>query len=139
MLPSKQAYPFLYVKKPNKKEKELGLETHEKGIGGAYNCNVDEKNNNALGGNPSRKIIPRSNIHPTVKPIELMSYLIILGSRENDVVLDPFLGSGTTAISCVINDRQYIGIELNSEYYDISKSRIEHWKSSEDETIEKFF
>ena len=68
-----------------------------------------------------------------------MSYLIILGSRENDVVLDPFLGSGTTAISCVINDRQYIGIELNSEYYDISKSRIEHWKSSEDETIEKFF
>ena len=139
MLPSKQTYPFLYVKKPNKKEKELGLENHKKGVGGAYLGNVDEKNNNSLGGNPSRKIIPRSNIHPTVKPIELMSYLILLGSRENDVVLDPFLGSGTTAISCVLNDRQYIGIELNSEYYDISKSRIEHWNSSENETIEKFF
>ena len=68
-----------------------------------------------------------------------MSYLVILGSRENDVVLDPFLGSGTTAISCVLNDRQYIGVKLNSEYYKISKSRIEHWETDKDKTIEKFF
>ena len=67
-----------------------------------------------------------------------MSYLITLGSRENDVVLDPFLGSGTTAISCVLNDRQYIGVELNSEYYDICKDRIKYWKSLKKKNMEYF-
>ena len=57
-----------------------------------------------------------------------MSYLVMLGSRENDVVLDPFLGSGTTALSCVLNDRQYIGVEIDKDYHDICKSRIKYWK-----------
>ena len=129
-LPSNIAeeFPFLYVKKPNKKEKELGLEKFTKKQAGSYLGNVDLKNKNTISGDPSRKIIPRSNIHPTVKPIELMSYLVILGSRKDDIVLDPFLGSGTTAISCVLNYRKYVGIEVDKDYYTISESRIKYWK-----------
>jgi site-specific DNA-methyltransferase (adenine-specific) len=66
------------------------------------------------------------NNHPTVKPIKLISYLITLGSRQDDIILDPFLGSGTTAVACVNLKRNFIGIELSDEYYNIAKTRIEH-------------
>jgi hypothetical protein len=65
-----------------------------------------------------------NNIHPTVKPVTLMSYLVTLGSRKNDVVLDPFSGSGTTGIACVFSERNYILIEREKEYFEILKARI---------------
>ena len=65
-----------------------------------------------------------NNIHPTVKPIDLMSYLVVLGSRKNDVVLDPFSGSGTTGIACVFSERNYILIEREKEYFKIMEARI---------------
>lgn len=52
--------------------------------------------------------IEMQNIHPTAKPIKLMSYLITLTTRENDIVLDPFTGSGTTAISSILLRRRFI-------------------------------
>ena len=64
------------------------------------------------------------NIHPTVKPLTLMSYLIVLGSRKGDVVLDPFMGSGTTPMACVTLDRIYIGIEREDEYFEIAEARV---------------
>ena len=64
------------------------------------------------------------NKHPTVKPLKLMSYLITLGSRPGDTVLDPFLGSGTTALAAKHLDRQYIGIEREKEYVEIAKARL---------------
>ena len=67
---------------------------------------------------------PSANIHPTVKPTTLMSYLVTLGSRKGDVVLDPFAGSGTTGISCVFSERNYLLIEREKEYFDILKARI---------------
>lgn len=77
---------------------------------------------------------PRKNIHPTTKSLSLMSYLISLGSREGDIVLDPYLGSGTTACSCVILNRHYIGCELDPEYVDIAERRIAwHVKQKENE------
>ena len=66
------------------------------------------------------------NIHPTVKPLKLMSYLVVLGSRESDVVLDPFLGSGTTAIACRMLNRNYIGIEISEEYCKIAEARLKN-------------
>jgi site-specific DNA-methyltransferase (adenine-specific) len=63
--------------------------------------------------------------HPTIKPIKLMSWLITLASREGDIVLDPFCGSGTTLIAAKMLSRQYIGIELEKEYYDIARLRID--------------
>ena len=65
------------------------------------------------------------NIHPTVKPLTLMNYLVTLGSRKGDVVLEPFAGSGTTALACVAQERDYIAIEREQEYYEIAKARLE--------------
>ena len=66
----------------------------------------------------------RQNTHPTVKPISLFKYLITMGSRPNDFVLDPFMGSGTTAIASEIISRNWIGIEMQKEYCDIISMRI---------------
>ena len=64
------------------------------------------------------------NNHPTVKPIKLMSYLITMGSREGDVVLDPFCGSGSTCVAAKMLKRKYIGIELDERYREIAVKRI---------------
>lgn len=64
------------------------------------------------------------NNHPTVKPINLIKYLIKLVSRENAIVLDPFLGSGTTGIAALELKRQFIGIERDEGYMKIAKARI---------------
>ena len=72
---------------------------------------------------PSKKEKGENNSHITVKPIGLMEHLIKLFSKKGSVILDPFLGSGTTAIACINCDRKCIGVELNKEYYDISVSR----------------
>lgn len=63
-------------------------------------------------------------IHPTQKPLDLINRLVLTSSNASDVVLDPFMGSGTTAVSCVINNRKYIGFELDEEYYKLSMDRI---------------
>lgn len=62
--------------------------------------------------------------HPTQKPIKLMNRFVELFTDVGDVIIDPFMGSGTTGISCVRNGRDFIGIELNTEYFELSKKRI---------------
>lgn len=64
------------------------------------------------------------NIHPTVKPVNLLRYLIRLTTQENALVLDPFLGSGSTAIAARLEKRNYLGFEINQEYFEIAKQRI---------------
>ena len=58
-----------------------------------------------------------------MKPVVLLEHLIKLFSKKNAVILDPFLGSGTTALACINTERNCIGIEINKEYYEISKRR----------------
>jgi hypothetical protein len=65
------------------------------------------------------------NIHPTIKPIKLMSYLITLFTREGDYVLDCFMGSGTTGLACKLLNRNFIGIDFTEEYYNIAEERLE--------------
>ena len=67
---------------------------------------------------------PREKIHPTEKPTNLISVLIRNSSNGDDVVFDPFMGSGTTGCACKELGRDFIGIELNEEYYDIAQNRI---------------
>lgn len=67
----------------------------------------------------------KSKIHPTQKPLQLMEYLIKASSNENDLILDPFMGSGSTGVACLNTNRNFIGIELNEEYFNIAKNRIE--------------
>jgi site-specific DNA-methyltransferase (adenine-specific) len=63
------------------------------------------------------------NEHPTVKPLKLMSYLITMGSREGDLVLDPFAGSGTTLEAANMLKRRFIGCELDEQYRDLIEAR----------------
>jgi len=63
--------------------------------------------------------------HPTVKPIELMEYLLDLMTQPGDVVFDPFMGSGTTGIACKNLERDFIGVELDAEYFEMAQQRIE--------------
>ena len=65
------------------------------------------------------------NIHDTEKPIELMEVLVNNSSQENELVLDPFMGVGSTGVACIKNNRNFIGMELDENYFDIAKSRIE--------------
>ncbi len=64
-------------------------------------------------------------LHPTQKPVDLCEYLIKAYTNEGELVLDNCIGSGTTAIACMRTGRNYIGIEKEQKYYDISKDRIE--------------
>ena len=63
-------------------------------------------------------------MHNTIKPLELVERHILNSTQENDIVLDPFLGSGTTALACKHLNRKYIGFELKKEWYEISNNRL---------------
>jgi site-specific DNA-methyltransferase (adenine-specific) len=72
----------------------------------------------------------RGKLHPTQKPVELMKILIENSSNEGDVVLDPFMGSGSTGVACLNTNRNFIGIELDKNYFEIAKERlndVEEW------------
>ncbi len=121
-LPEEQQkiFPFLYVPKASKSERNMGLEMLPNGIHGHGNLG----NSNGL----ERFQTITKNIHPTVKSLKLMSYLITLATRENDIVLDPFIGSGTTAISSILLKRRFIGFEREEEYYKIATERIKYYQ-----------
>ena len=112
-------FPFLICPKAAKKEKNAGcegLEEKEKPQrdDGQILINTPYKNRPGVA----------KNVHPTVKPIKLMSYLITLGSREGDIIMDPFAGSGTTLVAAKQLKRRYIGIEMSKEYIEIIKARL---------------
>ena len=66
--------------------------------------------------------------HPTQKPEKLIERIILASTRENDVILDPFNGSGTTGISAIKIDRNYIGIDNNKDYLDLTIKRFKEIK-----------
>ena len=138
--------PFLIVAKASKREKNTGCEKlkdqENKVMKGLHyfkctKCNkkvMNPENEKCKCEEPNfiqlkHEINYMKNIHPTVKPIKLMSYLITLGSRPGDIILDPFAGSGTTGCAAILLDRKFILIEKDPEYFKIVKSRIEHYLS----------
>lgn len=78
---------------------------------------------NFLVSKPNKNEKGENNSHITVKPLALMEHLIKLFSKKNALIVDPFLGSGTTALACKNTNRKCIGIELNEEYYNICLDR----------------
>jgi site-specific DNA-methyltransferase (adenine-specific) len=132
----KMTYPFIQVPKPAKKEKDFGLDNREASksqmnSGGIGRKTSVEKRLDIDGTNtPLSK-----NIHPTTKPVKLMSYIITLFTREGDWVIDPFLGSGTSGIASKLLNRNFIGVEREKEYFDICEERL---SVDRDELI-KFF
>ena len=108
---------FLDVPKASKSERNKGLENFE----------IPEYRWNK-GGICQQIKVTKGNFHPTVKPIQLMSYLITLGCSRKGIVLDPFLGSGTTMIASKILCRSCLGIEINPEYCKIAEQRVNSTK-----------
>jgi site-specific DNA-methyltransferase (adenine-specific) len=115
---------FFYVAKASKSERDAGLEEREQQDVKVTNYYGLPRDNGSI-----REIPQRRNNHPTVKPIKLIDYLVKLTKmpNPNQIYLDPFLGSGTTAIAVVLNGRHFIGIEKEPEYVEIAKKRIEYW------------
>ena len=113
---------FFYTAKPSRTEKEAGLagegtvlrdrNGRYEGSPGVYNRDSEER---------------RRNIHPTCKPLELFRWLIRGFVPRGGLVLDPFAGSGTTAIAAVLEGRRWIAIEREREYAEIARARIEWW------------
>lgn len=74
----------------------------------------------------------KKRIHPTQKPIEIFEELVKIHSNENDVVLDCFMGSGTTAVACELNNRKWIGFEMESEYIELANKRLDKIQLEDD-------
>jgi DNA modification methylase len=71
--------------------------------------------------------IPKEEkIHPTEKPLKLIERLVNVCSNKGDIILDPFMGGGSTAISCINNERNFIGCELDKNYFDLTQKRIKN-------------
>lgn len=123
---SGSAARFFYCAKVSKAEREVGLQNADKRLVGmssaaAAAANGTSYDNGDGGYNRTREI---ANHHPTVKPVELMRYLIRLITPPGGTVLDPFTGSGSTLRAADIDGFSAIGIELSPEYAAIARSRV---------------
>ena len=88
------------------------------------------KSNNKSNIITQRRVSPQKLTHPCEKPVPLIEELIIESSDEGDVILDSFLGTGSTAIACINTNRNFIGIELDDKYFEIAKERIEECRKA---------
>ena len=115
-----------YVPKAPRAEREAGCQHIEK-----KQRDTGRKEGTVGGDNPrNRGLQPRGNSHPTVKPIGVMERLL-KDVPQDTVVLDPFMGSGTTGIACLRTGHSFVGIEREEDYLAISDARIRHWDKAE--------
>jgi len=112
---AQKTFPFLITPKASKSEKNKGCE----GLPERNNMRVNAPRENE----EAKHATKMGNIHATVKPLKLMSYLITLGSRVGDTVIDPFSGSGTTLLASQLLNRKCIGIEIEEKYCEIAANR----------------
>jgi len=118
---SGSAARFFYCAKASKSERNMGCENLE-----PEKRDLSRKEGNPGGDNPRNRGVKKvTNSHTTVKPLALIKYLCKLTmTPTGGIVLDPFLGSGTTAIACEDLEREWVGIEIEEEYCEIAKARI---------------
>lgn len=118
---------LLYCPKASRAERERGCE----GLPAMSGADAVGREEGSAGLTPragaGRSAEEVRNGHPTVKPIRLMQYLVrLVGCQPGSVILDPFMGSGTTGIACVSQGYSFIGCELSGEYIRIARARIGH-------------
>ena len=126
---------FFYCPKVSRKERHIGFDTSKipTNPDGMYDTAYNQ--NDEYAGKDYNAVREQSlkvgNNHPTVKPVELMKYLIKLVTPPNSTVLDPFNGSGSTGMAAVELGHTYIGCELDPAYVEIAKSRIAAWNTAD--------
>lgn len=113
---------FFYCAKASKNDRNEGCEALEEKVAGGLSGRKD----GTLG-----SVTKNRNVHPTVKPTDLMRYLCRLITPPNGVVLDPFMGSGSTGKAAMLEGFDFIGCELSEEYYKIAEKRITHAQNAE--------
>lgn len=131
---------FFYVAKANKKDRNEGLEELQPRLqmNAEFRPNHLEKALEGDAGKPHGRYTPTQNFHPTVKPTDLMRYLIKLVTPAGGIVLDPFTGSGSTGKAALLDGYQFIGIELTEEYLPIIEGRLK-WATENKNTERKLF
>jgi len=116
---------FFYTAKASRSEREAGLERFE-------SRNVNDGRDTSIDNPYQRGDTQRRNVHPTVKPISLMRWLVRLITPPGGVVLDPFTGSGSTGVAAVLEGARFIGCELSAEYAQLARARIAHAADEDD-------
>jgi site-specific DNA-methyltransferase (adenine-specific) len=131
---------YFYSAKVSKKERNQGCDgfttkttSSMSGRRDPHEMDKSKIDNDVTG----RFVTKRKNIHPTVKPVELMKYLCRLVTPKGGTVLDPFMGSGSTGMAAKYEEFDFIGIEREKEYFEIATSRIDSVEVSS--TLESFF
>ena len=114
---------------------EAGVKKEDLNVFAEYGSWFEEKipegrdaGQDAMNGPHKQRPVAQANTHPTVKPVKLMTYLVNLITPIGGTVLDPFMGSGSTGMACKQEGFDFIGIDLNQEYMQIAKARIDGWK-----------
>lgn len=130
---------FFYVPKTSKKDRNDGLEnfTPKATASSEFRPNHAEKAEKGEDGNPYGRWTPEKNNHPTVKPTDLMRYLVTMVTPKGGTTLDPFMGSGSTGRGAKLGGFNFVGIELDPEYFVLAKARID--AIMKESTLEDFF
>lgn len=133
---------FFYCPKTNKKDRNEGLDDFEE-IATAFGnqAQAELKRGNLehdQGSSGMNKVQMRKNNHPTVKPTDLMRYLVRLVTPPNGTTLDPFMGSGSTGKAAILEGFNFVGIEMDETYFEIAKARIDYvYKNGTQKFVEK--
>ena len=114
-----ERHRFFYAAKAPRREREAGCEQLPRRT--VQTFKIGAKNEQLCNDNPV------ANIHPTVKPIELMRWLVRLITPPEGLVLDPFTGSGSTGAATVLEGARFLGIERERDYVPIARARVRHW------------
>ena len=128
---------FFYQAKVSKQERNMGLDGFEETTTGGKGHGLDRRcsrNTSMLKPEdckceePDWITPPKKNSHPTVKPVSLMGYLVRLVTPQGGIVLDPFMGSGSTGIAARLEGFKFCGMELDKDYFKIAEARIENYE-----------
>ncbi len=118
---------FFYTAKASTEDREAGLELFAKRSAGELTGRKDGSDglNSPRAGAGCRTKSGRANVHPTVKPTDLMVWLVRLLTPPGGTCLDPFMGSGSTGRACAMGNFRFVGIDMTAEYIPIARARIE--------------
>lgn len=117
---------FFYVAKVSKAERNMGLDEFDDR---QVNFRATKNGTGETSKNMERFTSIKKNNHPTVKPVNLMSYLCKLVTPPNGIILDPFMGSGSTGIAALLNDFRFVGMEMDENYFKIAEARINDYEN----------